>query len=413
MFRMNIESLNKLDTSQVSIMKRLSGRASQWIFYLVTSFYLGTVFLRSILVYQGSPVLFVALGILFVWSVLLVSEPAISKRWSKYFPIYLALQTGLIFVLLGMPGYTDFFAIPFAILSMQVMFLLNPKIWVVWIGGCALATDLLMMKTYGSQTFALVLLYTAGNVFYGFYARAIRRAQKMHSENLALASELREANQKLRSYSTQVEQLVIAKERNRLARDLHDSVTQTVFSMNLTTQSASLLLERDPERVEAQLDRLNQLARNALSEMQMLISELKPEEAGRGGLATIIRSYLSGGYFPENITIDLEVQGEQTLELTEEQSLFHIIQEALNNIVKHSQASKAQIRIHLAEPIWIEVEDNGTGFDLQQTQSSGRGGLPGMRERAEEIGWGLQIRTSPGVGTCVRVEKLPEEVRQV
>ena len=410
---MNIESLNKLDTSQVSIMKRLSGRASQWIFYLVTSFYLGTVFLRSILVYQGSPVLFVALGILFVWSVLLVSEPAISKRWSKYFPIYLALQTGLIFVLLGMPGYTDFFAIPFAILSMQVMFLLNPKIWVVWIGGCALATDLLLMKTYGSQTFALVLLYTAGNVFYGFYARAIRRAQKMHSENLALASELREANQKLRSYSTQVEQLVIAKERNRLARDLHDSVTQTVFSMNLTTQSASLLLERDPERVEAQLDRLNQLARNALSEMQMLISELKPEEAGRGGLATIIRSYLSGGYFPENITIDLEVQGEQTLELTEEQSLFHIIQEALNNIVKHSQASKAQIRIHLAEPIWIEVEDNGTGFDLQQTQSSGRGGLPGMRERAEEIGWGLQIRTSPGVGTCVRVEKLPEEVRQV
>lgn len=410
---MNIESLNKLDTSQVSIMKRLSGRASQWIFYLVTSFYLGTVFLRSILVYQGSPVLFVALGILFVWSVLLVSEPAISKRWSKYFPIYLALQTGLIFVLLGMPGYTDFFAIPFAILSMQVMFLLNPKIWVVWIGGCALATDLLLMKTYGSQTFALVLLYTAGNVFYGFYARAIRRAQEMHSENLALASELREANQKLRSYSTQVEQLVIAKERNRLARDLHDSVTQTVFSMNLTTQSASLLLERDPERVEAQLDRLNQLARNALSEMQMLISELKPEEAGRGGLATIIRSYLSGGYFPENITIDLEVQGEQTLELTEEQSLFHIIQEALNNIVKHSQASKAQIRIHLAEPIWIEVEDNGTGFDLQQTQSSGRVGLPGMRERAEEIGWGLQIRTSPGVGTCVRVEKLPEEVRQV
>ena len=410
---MNIESLNKLDTSQVSIMKRLSGRASQWIFYLVTSFYLGTVFLRSILVYQGSPVLFVALGILFVWSVLLVSEPAISKRWSKYFPIYLALQTGLIFVLLGMPGYTDFFAIPFAILSMQVMFLLNPKIWVVWIGGCALATDLLLMKTYGSQTFALVLLYTAGNVFYGFYARAIRRAQKMHSENLALASELREANQKLRSYSTQVEQLVIAKERNRLARDLHDSVTQTVFSMNLTTQSASLLLERDPERVEAQLDRLNQLARNALSEMQMLISELKPEEAGRGGLATIIRSYLSGGYFPENITIDLEVQGEQTLELTEEQSLFHIIQEALNNIVKHSQASKAQIRIHLAEPIWIEVEDNGTGFDLQQTQSSGRVGLLGMRERAEEIGWGLQIRTSPGVGTCVRVEKLPEEVRQV
>ena len=413
MSRTNIESLNKLDTSQVNVMRRSSDRSPQWIFYLVTSFYLGTVFLRSILVYQGSPELFVALGILFVWLVLLVVEPAISKRWSKFAPFYLALQTGLIFILLGMPGYTDFFAIPFAILSMQVIFLLNPKIWIVWIGMCALVTAMLLVKTYGSQTFALVLLYTAGNVFYGFYARATRRAQEMHTENLALASELQEANQKLRTYSTQVEQLVVAKERNRLARDLHDSVTQTVFSMTLATQSASLLLERDPDRVEVQLDRLNQLARNALSEMGLLISELRPEEAGRGDLVTTVKNYLRSGHFPENITIDLEVQGEQALGFTEGQSLFHIIQEALNNIVKHSQTSKAQIRIHLAEPIWIEVEDNGTGFDLQQTQSSGRVGLPGMRERAEEIGWGLQIRTSPGVGTCVRVEKLPEEVRQV
>jgi len=402
-----------MDTTQVSIMKRLFDRSPQWIFYLVTSFYLGTVFLRSILVYQGSPELFMALGILFVWSVLSVSEPAISKRWSKYAPIYLALQTGLIFILLGMPGYTDFFAIPFAILSMQVIFMLNPKIWIVWIGMCALVTAMLLVKTYGSQTFALVLLYTAGNVFYGFYARATRRAQEMHSENLALASELQEANQKLRTYSTQVEQLVVAKERNRLARDLHDSVTQTVFSMTLATQSATLLLERDPERVGAQLDRLNQLARNALSEMGLLISELKPEEAGREGLVATLRNYLTGGHFPENITIGLEVQGEQALVLTEEQSLFHIIQEALNNIVKHSRASEAQIRIHLAEPMWIEVEDNGTGFDLQQAQGSGRVGLPAMRERAEEIGWDLQIRTSPGIGTCVRVEKLSDEVRQV
>jgi len=402
-----------MNTSQVSIMKRLSNRSPQWVFYLVVSFYLGTVFLRSILVYQGSPELFMALGILFVWSVSLVSEPAISKRWSKFAPIYLALQTGLIFVLLGMPGYTDFFAVPFAILSMQVMLLLNPKIWVTWIVVCALTTALLLVGTYGNETFALVLLYTAGNVFYGFYAQATRRAQEMNSENLALASELQEANQKLRAYSTQVEQLVVAKERNRLARDLHDSVTQTVFSMNLTTQSASLLLERDPERVETQLDRLNRLARNALSEMQLLISELKPEEAGRGDLETTIKSYLRSGQFPENITIDLEVQGEHALELVEEQSLFHIIQEALNNIVKHSQASKAQIRIHLTEPMWVEVEDNGIGFDLQQVQSGGRVGLSGMRERTDEIGWNLQIRTSPSYGTCVRVEKLPEEVRQV
>jgi signal transduction histidine kinase len=276
-----------------------------------------------------------------------------------------------------------------------------------------LVTALLLAETYEGQTFALVLIYTAGNVFYGFYARATLRAQTARMENLALAQELQEANQKLQAYSTQIEKLVVARERNRLARDLHDSVTQIVFSMTLTTQSALLLLDRDPARVEAQLDRLSHLTQNALSEMQLLISELRPEEVNKGGLVADLRRYLADGHFPENLSVDLEAQGEQSLELAEEQALFHIIQEALNNIVKHSHTSKAQVRLHLNEPMWIEIEDHGQGFDLQEAQSSGRVGLLSMRERAAEIGWGLQIITSPGAGTRVRVEKLPVAERQV
>jgi signal transduction histidine kinase len=98
--------------------------------------------------------------------------------------------------------------------------------------------------------------------------------------------------------------------------------------------------------------------------------------------------------------------------LAEEQSLFRIVQEALNNVAKHAQAGKARVQLHLTEPIWIEIEDKGRGFDLRQVETSGRVGLFSMRERAEEIGWDLHIKTSPGRGTCVRVEKLPKEVRQ-
>ena len=189
-------------------------------------------------------------------------------------------------------------------------------------------------------------------------------------------------------------------------------MTQTVFSMTLTTQSALLLLDREPARVTAQLDRLGQLTQNALSEMQLLISELKPEEAGGRGLMADLRRYLAGGHFPDDLSIDLEVQGGQSLRPAEEQSLFHIVQEALNNIVKHAQTRKAQVRLHLTEPMWIEIEDQGRGFDLQHAQGDSRRlGLHSMRERAREIGWDLQIKTSPGAGTCVRVEKLPEEVR--
>jgi signal transduction histidine kinase len=394
-------------------MKPLSDRSTQWIFYLAAGFNFGAVFLRSILVYRGNPELFPVLGVLLFWLVLFTSELAISNKWSRYFPLYLILQTGLIFALSGMSDSTDFFAALFFILSMQVMLRLSSGIWVVWISLCALATTLLLLKSYGGQAYALVLIYTAGSLFYGFYAKATRQAQITRVENLTLAGELQEANQKLQAYSAQMEQLVIARERNRLARDLHDSVTQTVFSMTLTTQSALLLLEREPARVGAQLDRLSQLTRNALSEMQLLISELKPEEAKGEGLVADLKRYLVGGHFPEDLSIGLEVQGEQTLGQAEEQSLFRIVQEALNNVVKHAQTRKAQVRLHLIEPMWIEIEDQGRGFDLGQAQSGGRLGLHSMRERATEIGWNLQIRTSPSTGTCVRVEKLPEEMRQV
>jgi len=258
-----------------------------------------------------------------------------------------------------------------------------------------------------------VLLNTVGLVFYSAFSRAIRRAQDAHTHNQALAQELEEANQKLQTYATQREQLAVARERNRLARDLHDSVTQTVFSMTLTTQSASLLLKRDPDKAEAQLDRLSQLARSALAEMQLLITELKPPEATGGGLVATINRYLTGGRFSENVSISLEVQGEQSLRPAEEQGLFHIVQEALNNIFKHSRSTKVSIRLHLREPQWIEIEDWGQGFILQKAQQSGRVGLLSMCERAAEVGWDLQIKTSPGHGTCVRVEKLPDCQRQV
>jgi signal transduction histidine kinase len=387
---------------------------SHWIYYLASGLYFGAVFLRSLLIYRDSPVLVQVLGLLLVWLVLLVSASAISRRWDRYFPIYLLLQTTLVFVLLVMPLSPDYFATLLAVLSMQVMLRFNPKVGAVWIGLCALITALLLTRNYGIyETLALTLIYTAANVFFGAYTLAMRRAQAARTQNQALAQELEEANNQLQTFSTQLEQLTVARERNRLARELHDAVTQTVFSMTLTTQSALLLLDRDPNRVGAQLDRLNQLARSALSEMQVLISELRPEQVAREGLVPALRRHLAGSRLSENLFVSLQVEGDRPLELAEEQGLFRIAQEALNNVVKHAQASQAQIRLVLAEPFWMEIEDQGQGFDLRQAQNSGRVGLASMRERATEIGWHLQIMTAPGTGTRIRVEKAPAREGQV
>lgn len=389
-------------------MNSSTGRLTERVYYLACSLYYGAIFLRSLIIFKDSPILSQVLGLQLLWLVLFLSEPAISRRWSGYFPIYLLFQTALVFILLSRPGFTDFFASLLPLLGMQVMLRLKPIIGGVWIGLCAILMFLLLRETYGTvPTIALALIYTAGNVFFSTYSLATRRAQTVGMKNQELAHELQETNHQLETYSSQLAELGVTRERNRLARELHDSVTQTVFSITLSTQSALLLLDRDPTQVGSHLERLNQLARSALAEMQVLISELKPDKSAKEGLVSLLHRHLAGSRLPENLTVSLEVEGDQRLEFAEEQGLFHIAEEALNNIVKHAQTAQAEIRLHLADPFWMAIEDHGQGFDLSQAEHSGRVGLSSMRERAEEIGWDLQVITSPGAGTCIQVEKAP------
>ncbi len=217
--------------------------------------------------------------------------------------------------------------------------------------------------------------------------------------------ELGETNRRLEEYTARMEQLAVARERNKLARDLHDSVTQTIFSMTLTTQSALMLIDRDFGRVEAQLERVNQLGKSALAELQVLISELDQHNDMHEELAAAIQHHLDAGGLPENLTIHLQIEGDQVLRPVETLNLFRIVQEAINNVIKHSRATEAFVRLHLEEPMWIEVQDQGIGFDLEKVQNSGKFGLRSMGERAQEIGWNLTTCTSPGAGTRIRVEK--------
>jgi len=394
-------------------MKRLVDFSTQWIFYLVAGCFYSAVFLRSFLRFQDNLELNRMLGLQLVCMALAASESAISRRWKNYFLIYFTLQVSLIIYLLTLPGSKDFFAILFVIPTMQIMLRLDPRIGWIWIGSCALIMGFLFFKFFEAGTVAVAIVNTAANIFFGSYALTSRRAQAAQAQNQKLAQELEAANNQLRGYLTQLEQLAVARERNRLARDLHDSVTQTVFSMTLTTQSALLLYERDPSQVESQLDRLTQLAHSALSEMQILISKLRPEPGAQGGLESALRKLIADRHFLQDLSVSLEVEGEGFPNPPEEQGLYRIAQVALHNVVKHAQTKQAQLKMHLAEPFWIAIADQGQGFDLEKASSQGKVGLHSMRERAEEIGWELQILTSPGAGTRIRVEKSPIRGRQV
>ncbi len=379
--------------------------SSHRIYYLASGLFFSAVALRSLLVYQDSATLPVVLGLLSAWLALFLSQPFISRHRLQYFPFYLACQTALIILLLLIADAADFFASLLIILSMQFALHYSSKAWGVWVGLCGLGMLLLLTRTYSvGDGIALTTIYSGGNILMGSYILAIRRSQAARLKNQALADDLVAANQQLQSYNRQLGQLAVARERNRLARELHDSVTQTVFSMNLASQSAALLLEKDPGRVDEQLLHLRQLAASALEEMQTLIAELRPE-AVRQGLAAALRRHLNGGSIPEGLSISLEVQGDGSLEPQEEQNLFRIAQEALNNIVKHAQASQANIHLLLGDAPCLEIQDQGRGFDLSQAYHAGRVGLSSMQERAAEIGWQLYIQTTPGAGTILRVVK--------
>ncbi len=390
-------------------------RSYMWVFYTAAGFLFAGTVLRSPFMIEDSSVLLTVLLLLLGWLALFVSEVFLSRLWRPWFTVYLLLQTIIVIGLLLQPGTNDFFAMLFGVLAMHAFQRYGLRLGAVWTVLFVPLTAVTLRLGYDPpQVAALVLIYTAVSVFLGSYALATRRAAEARAANEALGRELEEANTDLRDYSRRLERLAVAQERNRLARELHDSVTQTIFSMTLASQTAAILLKREPSKVDAQLERLSQLTQGALAEMHVLISELRPDVLADGDLAAAIRRDIERRS-EDGLKVSLEVESPQGgapegfLSGAEEEGLLRIAQEALNNIVKHSGAAKATIRLSLRHPFRMEIQDRGQGFDMQQAKEGPGIGLASMSERAVEIGWALEVISSAGKGTKVVVERLPSE----
>lgn len=387
-------------------------QTSRWIhnrvYYLAIGLTYAAILLRSILIYQGTQYLGKVFALLSGFLLLFLTDLFISHRIKGWLPVYLAVQTVIVSLLFFRPDRMqyDYFSVLYGILGMQAMLKLSYRNGLVCIALFFILMGIRFISVLGLLAGLInLLLFGSIIIFLSAYALSTRRSQLANYRNQTLMIQLQDANLQLQSHSDTLRRLGVANERQRLRRELHDSVTQTIFSMTLTTQSALLLLERDASRVGAQLERLNQLATSALSEMHTLISELRPEQSPASDLITQIQKHLQSRQLPEGLSVSIESEGESILSDHEKQGLFRIIQEAINNIVKHAQATHIRLRLQLIEPYCVEIEDDGQGFILDKAISSGRMGLSGMRERAEEINWTLVIHTARGKGTLIRVEK--------
>jgi len=203
-------------------------------------------------------------------------------------------------------------------------------------------------------------------------------------------------------------ELAVLEERNRLARELHDSVTQSLFSLDLHARAVATYLKRDPQQAEAQIQELRQITHDTLQEMRSLIFDLRPFSLEDIGLVPALRQQIEHLRRPNGPEFVLDVRGERRLSAEVEQGLFRIAQEALRNAVKHTGARHIAVALTM-DPghVTLCVTDDGRGFDPESPPADRRAfGLIGMRERAELLDGDFEIISQPGAGTRVEVRVL-------
>jgi len=202
----------------------------------------------------------------------------------------------------------------------------------------------------------------------------------------------------------QAEQTAVTAERGRLRRELHDAVTQTLFSANLIADVIPRIWKRDPEEGMKSLEELRELTRGALAEMRTMLLEMRPESLERADIKSLLTQLADAFIGRVRVPVALDIQG--TCELTNEVKIvfYRVAQEALNNIAKHSGARQVELRLE-CQPgqMNLSIKDDGLGFDPGAITPDHLG-IAIMRERAGSIGASLKIESQPGQGTTVELD---------
>ncbi|GEM_PF-953965 len=197
--------------------------------------------------------------------------------------------------------------------------------------------------------------------------------------------------------------LSASNERQRIARDLHDSVTQTLFAASMVAQTLPILWDTNREGVRGQLDNLSLLTRGALADMRTLLVELRPSALENADIGELLRYLLDALATRHQVTVSLTLEGKEGLPGEIQIAFYRIAQEGLNNIAKHARAKQVTVcLVRQTHQVKLTITDDGRGFDTTEVGSD-RFGLSIMRERADSVGATLTVDSAPGKGCCVEI----------
>ena len=258
------------------------------------------------------------------------------------------------------------------------------------------------------RSFLGVPIAARGEVIAAFYLTDREGAEEFSAEDqrliemLAAHAAVAIENARLLERSRE---LSIVEERNRLARELHDAVSQKLFSLVFNAESAATLLDRDPAAAAEQVARLGELAQEALGELRELIFELRPASLEDEGLAATLRKHVDMLRRVHGRDVELRISG-AAQPAPEDAEVFRIAQEALNNALRHADAERIELRLVGRDGrLTLTVADDGVGFDpAAPGLRSRRLGLTSMEERARALGGTLAVVSRPGDGTTITLE---------
>ncbi|MGW1808763.1 GAF domain-containing sensor histidine kinase [Streptomyces sp. NPDC002078] len=201
-------------------------------------------------------------------------------------------------------------------------------------------------------------------------------------------------------------ELTIAEERSRLAHELHDAVSQKLFSLRLTAQAAAALVDRDPARAKGELHQVAMLAAEAADELRAAVVELRPAALDEDGLVATLRTQIQVLDRAHTARVTFTGNGFRALPAAQEEALLRVAQEALHNALRHSGAAHVDVSVRRrGSGAVLRVTDDGSGFDPKAVRSAGRHlGLVSMRDRASGVGGTLTVESVSGKGTTIEME---------
>ncbi|MBN1666927.1 MAG: sensor histidine kinase [Anaerolineales bacterium] len=345
----------------------------------------------------------VGIALLLIFGILLIKTPrSAAPAWQWH--VYLGIQTALVCGLLLLQPKWGVFPMLFFILGPTAMLTFpRQSQGFLWIGIFTAATAVIFFATAAPREALLTLLpFSAGYWFFGTFARAMRNADDARKDSQRLLAELQAAHQQLQAYAAQVEELAVSEERNRMAREMHDTLGHRLTVAAVQLEGAQRLIPRDPQRAAGMVETGRSQVRDALADLRQTVATLREPLATDLPLETALPRLVASFQQATDLQVELELPEQMpVLSHLQRLAVYRAAQEALTNIQRHAQASQACLKLEIiGDCLELQVRDDGVGFP--EDVKAAAFGLRGLRERATQLGGSLALEDDSQGGARLR-----------